>query len=178
MKGSMFGLGRNQLADLLRVGLESEPSATDRDRAIACVLEAKLASELPLDVSVADSLPAVLGRPCDCLRGYRGRSTAEVLLDPQADVSALTVLKDYAKELVRRSRSEVTTSVATVLYYAAIASAIVFHDTKITRHGYGQLERSFAELAGEPWLTADLQTLIAGARQICAMKGREECSKG
>ena len=177
MKGSMFELGRNQLADLLRVGLESEPSATDKDRSVACVLEAKLASELPLDVSVADSLPAVLGRPCDCLRGYRGRSTAEVLLDPQADVSALTVLKDYAKELVRRSRSEVTTSVATVLYYAAIASAIVFHDAKITQHDYGQLERSFAELAREPWLTADLQALIAGARQICAMKGRASGEK-
>jgi hypothetical protein len=172
MKGRMFGLGRNQLADLLRVGLESEPSATDRDRIVACVLEAKLASELPLDVSVADSLPAVLGRPCDGLGGYRGRSTVEVLLDPQVDVSALTVLKDYAKELVRRSRSEVTTSVATVLYYAAIASAIVFHDSKITQHGYRQLERSFAELAREPWLTADLQALIAGARQICAMKDR------
>ena len=175
MKGSMFGLGRDQLADLLRVGLEHEASETDRDRSVASVLEAKLASTLPLDISVADSLPAVLGRPCDALAGYRGRSTADLLLDPRADADALVTLKDYAKELVKRSRSEVTTTVATVLYYAAIASALVLHDIKITDHDYRQLERSFAELADEPWLPGHLQALVAGARRICEMKVRDEC---
>jgi hypothetical protein len=178
MKGSMFHLGGAQLAALLRVGLEPESSETDSGRSVASLLEAKLASELPLEVSLADSLPAVLGVPCESMDRYRGRSTAELLSDPQVDLNALTTLKDYAKELVRRSRSEVTTDVATVLYYAAIAAALVFHDARITQHDYRQLERSFDELAREPWLAANLQALIAGARQICAMKGREECTRG
>jgi hypothetical protein len=178
MKDSMFRLGGDQLADLLRVGLEPESSGGERDRSVAGILAAKLASELPLDVSVADSLPAVLGRACDSMAVYRGCCTAELLLDPRADVDALVTLKDYAKELVRRSRSEVTTTVATVLYYAAIASAIVFHDAKVTQHDYRQLARSFTELEEQPWLPPSLLTLVAGARVICQMKAREEVVKG
>jgi hypothetical protein len=94
------------------------------------------------------------------------------------DVDALVTLKDYAKELVRRSRSDVTTAVATVLYYASIASAIVLHDAKITQHDYRRLARSFVELEEQPWLPPSLLTLVAGARVICQMKAREEVVKG
>lgn len=174
MKDSLSQLGPDRLALLIRVGLECDLSGEPRDESVAALLRAKLAGELPLDVSLADSLPAVLGLPCEGLRRYRGHSTAELLSNPRVEVNVLTTLKDYAKELVKRSRSEVTTAVATALYYAAIAAAMVFHEVKITRHGYSHLERSFAALLDKPWLTADLQTLLAGARRVCTMKLREE----
>ena len=136
-------------------------------RAAAGMLQGRLARELPLELSVSDSLPAVLGRGCDELAPYRGRSMAGLLFDPDADVAALAALKQYAKQLAVRSRADVSRGVATTLYYAAIASALVFRATRITQHEPAALRRAFAALVERPWVPEDLKALFARARDAC-----------
>ncbi len=167
MDDSAFGLGPGQLAKMLSIGRTATPADIPEDETIAETLHEALTRALPLDVSASDSLPAILGRPCDELSGYRGRSTAELLTDSRADVAAFRALKDYSKELVRRSRSEVTRTTATTTYYAAIAAALAFHHQRITQHELRSLDRSFALLLDKPWLLPALKALFEAARKVC-----------
>lgn len=174
MNDKVFQLRSDQLANLLSLGADPPDSRAADDRPVAEVLAETLAGELPLDVSVSDSMPAVLGRSCDELMTHRGRTVCQFLSDPQTDVASLRTVKDYAKELVRRSPSEATRAVATALYYAAIAAALAHRGEKITLHQYATLERSFTLLAEKPYATAELKSLFGMAREVCrARTGKE-----
>lgn len=167
MDDSAFGLGPGQLARMLSIGRKASHAGRPEDETIAETLHETLTRALPLDVSASDSLPAILGRPCDELSDYRGRSAAELLADSRVDVAAFRALKDYSKELVKRSRSEVTRTTATTTYYAAIAAALAFHHERITQHSLGSLDRSFALLLDKPWLPPALRALFEAARKVC-----------
>jgi hypothetical protein len=169
MKDALFRLRSDQLAGLLGVGAGGRRVSKAEDAAIAEALDARLAGELPLDATKSGSLSAVLGRSCDKLNGYRGRAMIALLLDPGTDVAALKVLRDYAKELVRQSRSEVDKAVATALYYAVIGAALVFCGEKLAERDHGRLGRSFAQLIEKPWVPEDLRTLLEKARDTCLM---------
>ena len=90
MNDSVFQLRSGQLADLLGIGADPLDSRAADDRSVAEVLAETLAGELPLDVSVSDSMPAVLGRSCDELMTHRGRTVCQFLSDPQTDVASAT----------------------------------------------------------------------------------------
>jgi hypothetical protein len=164
---STFGLSSEQLTKLLRIGRGPAGGEAPGESALEESLRAALGGELSLDVSVSDSLPAVLCHPCRELRGHEGRSTLELLTDSNVDLAALRTFKDYAKELVKRSRSETTRTIATALYYSAIASALVFHGELITQHDWKSLARSLAQLLEEPWMVPDLVGLLEKAQAVC-----------
>ena len=135
-------------------------------------MRAWLASPLPLDPTVPDSVPAVLGHPCEELKPLSAKALGAVLLDPQTDPGVLKTIKDYCKHLSVLERSEPRHAVAITGYYAATASALVFHTKRITRHSYGSLDRSFAMLTDKPWMSADLAQLFAKARHVCQAEER------
>jgi len=56
---------------------------------------------------------------------------------------------------------------AIVIYYAAIAGALLFHDHKITEHSSETLEQSFAMLVGKRWLPSELRRHLATAQEAC-----------
>jgi hypothetical protein len=167
MDESTLGLSAEQLTKLLRIGRQTPRSEGPGESALEKSLRATLSGELLLDVSVSDSLPAILCRPCGELRGHTGRSAIELLTDPGVDLAALRTLKDYAKELVKRGRSEVTRTIATVLYYAAIASALALHGERITQHNLKSLDSSLAQLLEEPWMDPGIVDLLERAREVC-----------
>jgi len=129
-----------------------------------------LSGELPLDPAIPDSLPAVLNWPSDEVLAAAGRTMSSLLLDSSTDLAVLETLKDYAKELARRSETEAKQAAATVLYYAAIASALAFHGHKITQHSYQKLHQAYAELEQKPWVPPELKGLFEKARAICGQR--------
>ena len=172
MRPDISALRPDQLADLLKVRSDDDvPWLVDDRQALEALFRAKLAGPVPLDPSQPDSLPAILGRPCEEMGAYR--SFGELLAAPHAGVAAFRTLKDYAKALARRSRCFAAEATTTALYYAAIAAALVHCDTRITRHGYDDLERYLVQMIEQPWFSADLKVLFRTAGDLCRQRAGE-----
>jgi len=170
-KATTFGANPEGLAELLGLGVAADdPGAEQPDRAKADLLRARLAGTMPLDVDVVDALPAILGRLCRQLLPLEGRPLGEVLLSPQTDRATIETIKDYGKGLAGRQDGEVEHSVAVVIYFAAIASALLFHDRKISSYSYRALAESFDALVHMPWMAPEIARHLAQARQLCRKK--------
>ena len=169
------GLKPEQLARLLALGLQSNDAEDDllATGPPGEPLLKMLAGKLPLDPAIPDSLPAVLNRPCDEVLPAAGRTITDLLLDSKTDLSVIKAVKDYAKELARRGGTDAQEAAATAIYYAAIASALVFHGHKITQHSYEKLHKAYAELGEKPWGSSELKDLFRKAREVCHQRKRK-----
>lgn len=159
----------NQLARLLSISLEETDSVyiTCDDKATAELLQEKLKSTLPKDSFLLESLLLVVERLGRDMRALVGKPLGEVLLTPDADISLLRAIKDYSKELSSSLISEEETAVAITLYYAALASALLYHDKKITQYSYESLGRYFTLLKEKKWMASELIDLFSQAYSIC-----------
>jgi hypothetical protein len=171
---STSGTDPRRLARLLGVGAEDHQVGQGElsNQDTANLLHARLGQPLPMDGAVVDSLPAVLGRPCEELVPLAGRTLGEVLQDAEVGPAVNEVIKEYGKGLGARWPAGPEHAISVTIYYAGIASALVFHDRKITAHSYMKLETAFSKLMEKPWMDADLARLFARARNVCS--GREK----
>ncbi len=122
-------------------------------------------------------LPDVLTVVCEKLKPFTGCSFGALLTDPETDLLVLETIKDLYKRQAESSPSGQRKEVATAIYYAAIASALVHHDVKITKLSYQSLSRSFEELAGSDWLPVETKRLVAEAHQAC-VRHRQKSERG
>jgi hypothetical protein len=77
------------------------------------------------------------------------------------------LIKEAAKHLTGTLVSEAQRAVANTIYHAAIASCLLLHKKKITKHSYEKLDESFALLIEKDWMAAELVDLFSDARRIC-----------
>lgn len=163
------GLSPRQLARLLAIGVEGMHAQDNPGsrRSPEEILQNMLSGELPLDPAIPDSLPDVLNWPSDKILAAAGRSMSDLLLNSSTDLTVLETLKDYAKELARRGGPEAKQAAATVIYYAAIASALVFRNQKITEHSYEHLCKAYGQLEDKPWIPSELKALFRKAYAVC-----------
>ena len=168
-RGTTSGLTAQQLVKLLALAAENEPIGEDLppERATANELKGRLAGTLPLSTDVADSLPVILGYLSRTLLPLSGKPLSEVLLDPHAELAHLEAIKEHGKQLAINEGPPEKQASAIAIYYAAIASALVHHDKKITRHSCSSLKESFDLLARKPWMPAELVRLFSKARKLC-----------
>ena len=169
---STYGLDPQRLARILALGAEEVLRQGDgEDRQTEKLLCRMLAERLPLrrrGASAgggADRGSAEAPAPCD-------QAIGSVLLAAGSDTGLLQAAKESAKQLVRGGGPGSQRAAATALYYAAIASALVFHNKKISRHSYDRLEKAFADLAEKPWMAAELKRLLRQAQQACRQHER------
>lgn len=170
---STLGIPPERVARLLAIGTEGPyPGPESADEASARLLRDRLAGPLPLEESVVDALPVVLGRFCREVLPMAGRPLGEILADSTASRDALELIKDYGKILSHRHRDTAQQSVAIAIYYAAIAAALVHHGHKITAHSYEKLATAFGRLIEKKWMEDDMARLFAQAKDICSGKGK------
>ena len=81
-------------------------------------------------------------------------------------------IKDYSKKLVISAKSDAEHDAATAVYFAAIASALISHDRKITTFSYKSLDESFSRLTNEKWITEDIAELFSRACRVCRQKSK------
>lgn len=167
-----YGVDPERLARLLAIGIESADGQNNLGdgRFPAELLQAMLASKLSLDPAVLDSLPAVLNRSCDELHPLPDRTIGDLVLDAKTDLAVIKALKEYGKELVGFQRLEAKQAAATVIYYAAIANAMVFHGQKITEHSYPKLQQAYAKLEQTVWIPSELKKLFRKAHAVCGQQ--------
>ena len=111
--------------------------------------------------------PSVLKGHCHGLSDVGARALSQLLMNAQTDLAILRTLKDYAKALSRCGAQGPEHTAAIVVYYAAIASALVFHGKRITRHSYETLRGAFSQLAEKNWLPREVKELFRRGREAC-----------
>lgn len=173
---STFGLKLNQMAGIFSLGVsEPDPANDKRDsERMAALLQEQLASALARRSLLFDTLVMMLDQRGHDIRALAGRSLGEVLLSPRSNVALLRSIKDCCKELSERLDSQAESAVATTLYFAALAGALVHHDRKITQHSCEKLDESFALLIEKKWMDQRLTELFSRARRICATRRRHK----
>lgn len=166
-----FGSDPQRLARLLDIGAdEGAEGKAETEQAKADLLRVRLAGTLPLKKRVVQDLPAILGRLRDDLLPLGGKALGEALLDKQSSLEMLQTIKEYGKELAAGSDRKVEHAVGIAIYFAAIASALLFHDERITSYSYSALAQSFGTLINKRWLAGQLDRHLAKARRICKKK--------
>jgi len=76
-------------------------------------------------------------------------------------------VKEYSKTLASRGRPKANQLAGKAIYYAAIASALVFHDRRITQPSYEKLQEAYARLDEKPWGFSKLNELFRRVRAVC-----------
>lgn len=162
-------LSRHQKSRLLSLGLGSKPSklSTDKVEQKADMLYDVLTRTLPVDPSVVNSLPDVVRGLSSGLQSLAGLPIGDLLKDHTTDIGTIRKIKQYAKESGTSSDFEDESDVFLVVYYAAIASALVFHNERITKHSNKDLEQFFSSFTNKDWMLDELIELFRKGQKYC-----------
>lgn len=158
-------LNKKQTTRLLELSLRDEMDTREAnaDSQKEQLLLDTLRSKLPLDRILERSLPALIQSLAQELRSLSGASLGDLLTHPRTPIEALMKIKDHSKERGASAQSEAEREVALAVYYAAIASALTYHNTKISEHSTKNLKDAFRKLERNTWTPASLVTLFRTA---------------
>ena len=168
-KSKTFGLSPGKLANLMKIGSDAKDSDNriSPEQEKAELLYDRLADLLPLDSAAPGSLPVIPDGLSNVLRQQCNEAVGEILQNPKSDILVIRRIKEYYNELSEHTDSKNERDVAIVIYYAAIAVALVFHKEKISRFSCRKLERSFSSLIDKSWVPTDLIKLFTEAGEVC-----------
>lgn len=167
-----FKLNIEQSTRLLRLGLDPnhETGEQTAERKRADLLLDLLASKLPADPALVETLPVVLRSLSEELQSVSGRLLGDLLQSSETKIALIRKIKDFAKELGISAEDEIEREVALAFYFAAIANALVYHNVKISQYSYTELEQSFKTLSGHDWVPPNLIKLFKKAQRYCNKK--------
>ena len=139
------------------------------DEAREDLLGRRLGGSLPLTTIQAADLAELAGEFRERLP-LQGRALGEVILDDETELDALVEIKRYGKALSTATESEVERDIGLTIYYAAIASAILFCGQAITTRSPKALADVLGTLIDKRWLNPKLARHLAKARKVCEKK--------
>lgn len=168
-KTKISSLPPEKLGHLLNLCSEKDQAdkGIDQNQKMSEALEDLLASTLPSSIYDSTSVKDELSHLCNISGLAHGDSIRNILLNPQTDIALIQKIKDYAKNLSKKGVSEVEKDTASTVYYAAIASALVYHDKRITKFSVENLQQTFSDLSKRNWVPSDLKKLFKEAEQYC-----------
>ncbi len=168
---STFGLRPNQLKCLFFVGFGIDNASPENENGQKeQMLRHRLAKVLPLDDKQIEMLPEVLGQLCQTMGLLASETILSLLRAPTTDLELIQKIKRYSKDLSKQAQSKAERDVAAAIYYASIAHALAFHDLRITKFSYEDIENYFARMIKEKWMTRELSVLFKIAKQHCKDK--------
>jgi len=168
-KDTTYGLSPERLGELLGMTLESEDGHDDvqREETTGRLLRACLGAT-SRSASALASLPGeVTGGLHECLASLAGKSMGEALVDSCSTLDVLKQIRCWGKGLAAEKPTGAEHAVGIAVYYGAITSALLFHDTKITSLSHEELADSVGRLIDRRWLTPQIAAHMRKAQQIC-----------
>jgi hypothetical protein len=179
-KNSTFGLSYDKLARLWKFSndISAGHGELTAEQKKAEFLLDRLVEPIPLDSTITSTFPGTLNYVLEKFRPFKGCSVGSLLLDPDTDPSVIWQIKEYHRRKAESYPSECEGQVSIIIYYAAIASALLFHEESlfkgkiITKLSYKELEEFFSQLLNIRWLTPDLVNLFKRAHTICRKRNK------
>ena len=168
-KRTAFGLAPEKISNLLKVCAESSNKDVDMETKNnkTELLQDKL-SETLLSGSIKDSpLSKELTHLCRISGIAAGESIRNLLSNPATDIQLINKIKEHGKALSQNAQTIAGHDTANVIYYAAITHALVYHNLKITKFSYEELEKSLAIFTRTDWISKDLLKLFSKAIKLC-----------
>lgn len=154
-------LDSDQRTRLLKIGLSSsEDYDVEPDERRTDCLYHILTSPLPLAQDIITSLPDLITGQVQDLVSISGKPMGELIQCPQTDLITLRKIKEYSKLGGTNSGSKEAQDAYMAVYFAASASALVFHGTKISHHTMEDLHRFFDSFSKKTWVIKELRTLF------------------
>ncbi len=155
---SAFDTDRKQLATLL--DLSPEPERLWRDEELGAILRHQLTAPMQVDLVNLERGLAVKVRNLADAQGLTLKSFGDLLAHPNPPVELLQVTKDFAKACRLSNRGALPHEIASVLYFASIAAALVRCRRRITGLPNDALADGLRWVLARPWLDAPTRTLI------------------
>lgn len=151
------------MARMMDLDLEG-PSLWDA-RDLEAVLEHQLAA--PLETDLAGARPGFAGWLAGLNAALRPpvATFADLFSHPAPPVELLELVKDFAKRRRSDPDGPLPEDIATVLYLAAIAAALVRRGARITRLSGDGLRHGLEWSLRQPWLDPRLRDLFERARE-------------
>jgi hypothetical protein len=168
-KSTTFGLTPEKISNLLKVCAESCGNDVDMEtkQKRTELLQDRL-SETLLTESLKDSpLSKELTHLCRISGIAAGESIRNLLTNPGTDIELIEKIKEYGKNLSQGAKADVGHDIANAIYYAAIAHALIYHNIKITKFSYKELEKAMSFFAQTDWVSTDLLSLFENTAQYC-----------
>ena len=168
-KTTAFGLSPEKISNLLKVCAESSKKDIDMETKNnkTELLQDRL-SETLLSGSLKDSpLSKELTHLCLISGIAAGESIRNLLANPTTDIQLINKIKEHGKILSRNAQVDIEHDTANAIYYAAISHALVYHNVKITKFSYKELEKSLAVFIDKEWVSTDLSELFEKAIKYC-----------
>jgi hypothetical protein len=97
------------------------------------------------------------------LQRFLAKSFGDLLLDPQPPFELLKITKDFAKETLKSGEDSQLNAIATALYHAAYAAAIVAGQKRLGGMDDAELKRGFEWAVSRVWLDDSTRKLIGQA---------------
>lgn len=167
-----------QLVRLLGLGAE-EPSAdgpggsagasgAGGDESARAALAGCLQCPAPPDRrQAAEAMPALVTIMRRVLLPHTGRTLRDALLHADTPPEVLEAIKAQYKHAAASAEPGHAHASAVAIYYAAIASSLLFVGRKITSHSWSALADAFDDLAARPWMDGDLAAHFGRAADHC-----------
>jgi hypothetical protein len=140
-----------------------DPSTQNSDAAMTTLMNHYLEQPVITDSQVAQKPASVLAHVYREVSSRAGRSVKKCLLDPDTPVSVLTEIKERYQGAAKRCQSEADRHVATVVYFGAIAGALVSHRERITSYSRHDLRKAINKLLDKPWVDPEIKGLLEQA---------------
>jgi len=167
-KRSLYGKHPQKIQDFLVDCTAPQPEPASDETEMTQLLCDYLAETCPQPTTEVDAKSTIVDRFHLIITRQTDQPTGEILGDPQAEADTVHQIKECFKQREQQVSTEPQRRAATVVYFAAIAHALVHRGEMITEYSEDQLTGFFDALLSQSWIVPELKDLLAKARQKLA----------
>jgi hypothetical protein len=158
---ALFKGRARQLSALMASGEEHAPLW--RPEELAAMFRHQMSAPVLMDLGSFDPRTASQLKALTAAQGLLLSSFAELFNHANPPLQLLQMVKDFAKTNLDHPESGLPREIATALYYASIAAALVRLDKRISKLPDADLQRGLRLTQQQPWLDERTRSLLAEA---------------
>jgi hypothetical protein len=159
--GAVFTRQPKSLAALMEGS--AEQARLWRPEELGAIFRHQMSAPILVDLGGYDTAAATRLKKLSEAQSLLLKSFSDLFHHPAPPLELLELTKNFAKANMDHPASSLPNEVATTLYYASIAAALVRLDTRISRLKDADLHRGLLWTSEQPWLNEPTKQLLLQA---------------
>ena len=153
-----------RVAGLMDVGSARVPDWTDAE--LEAVLRHQLNTPIETELVALGAAAAARFKAMYVASSDQTTSMSSIFASPDPPLPVLEMIKEFAKSLLEHPDSALPREVAGLLYWSAIAAALVCKNTRITRLKDDKLLAGLSWALERPWIEPRLRQILQRAMDV------------